>query len=113
VPLELFPIASTQYESDDVIRKEANVGYKPPTRGPSEWPSIVFEVGVSQSLNSLHAAADIWLTKSHGNAHVVIVVSVNTTDRSLLIEHWEPIVPPLPTAMILRSISRWATIERT
>ena len=106
--LEFFPIASTQYESDNGIRKEANIGYKPPTRGPIEWPSIAFKVGVSQSLNNMHAAADIWLTKNHGNAYVVIVVSINTTDRSLLIEHWEPIVLPLPTAMILQSISNFS-----
>jgi hypothetical protein len=64
-------------------------------------------------LNNLHATVEIWLTKSHGNTCVVIVVSVNTTDRSFLIERWEPTVPPLPTARRLQSISYRATVKRT
>ncbi|KAJ5288730.1 hypothetical protein N7478_001760 [Penicillium angulare] len=41
------------------------------------WPTIVLEVGVSESLNKLRADAAWWLSNSKGDVNLVIIISIN------------------------------------
>ncbi|KAJ5684842.1 uncharacterized protein N7477_001187 [Penicillium maclennaniae] len=50
----------------------------PPGRSDT-WPSIVLEVGVSESKKKLRADAAWWLANSNGQVQVVILISVNQT----------------------------------
>ena len=50
----------------------------PPGRS-DKWPTVVLEVGVSDSQEKLRADADWWLANSQGQVHVVISISVRRT----------------------------------
>ena len=58
--------------------KEGNEAFKPKTRtGTYDWPSIVFEVGVSETMDNLHRDAQFWLGSSQGQTRIVILVCVD------------------------------------
>lgn len=108
---ELFPIGRGLFGTPGRRYKQADVGYKPPSRRDvKDWPSVVFETGVSESLVKLRADAEFWLTSSQAATRVVIVLSINTTARSILIERWEPAIP-LPNARQLRSVQCTQTVS--
>ena len=50
------------------------------------WPTIVLEVGVSESRKKLRADAAWWLANSKGQVHVVILISVNQTVAEVTFE---------------------------
>jgi hypothetical protein len=90
-------MGGSRYGDGGGRRKEADAAYKPSTRlGGGQWPSFVVEVGVSQTLSQLRCDMHFWLTKSHGMVRVVLLIKVNITNRSIIMEHWEdvPRVPP-------------------
>lgn len=57
----------------------------PPGRS-EKWPSLVLEVGVSESKKKLRADAAWWLANSDGQVHVVITISVNRTVAKVTFE---------------------------
>ena len=61
-------------------RKEADAAYgsaQPvPGRNP-KWPTVVVEVGVSESYRKLRADAEWWLINSRGDVKLVIIVSLS------------------------------------
>ncbi|PUU76138.1 hypothetical protein B9Z19DRAFT_1130182 [Tuber borchii] len=54
-----------------------------------DWPTIVVESGVSQTLNSLCNAAQRWLSNSGGDSKNVILIDVTKAERKLHLELWE------------------------
>ena len=82
---------ATKFEARDRA-KEGDSGYKPVTRtSKHDWPSLMVEVGVSESLQQLRSDARFWLTKSAGETRVVIVMSIDTVARKVKIERWEDV----------------------
>jgi len=72
--------------------KEADISYIPRSRRlEDDWPSLVIEVGVSESLGMLRRDAAFWITKSDGRTRIVIVLSFNRRDRRILVERWEEV----------------------
>jgi hypothetical protein len=70
--------------------KEGDKAYKPKTRiGTYDWPSIVFEVGVSQTMENLRHDAQFWLGSSRGQTRIVILVCVDRDARSMVIGRWQ------------------------
>jgi hypothetical protein len=70
--------------------KEGDSAYKPPSRrNKSDWPTIVIESGLSESLRHLRADAKWWLENSGGDVDIVILISIKEEQRNLLIERWE------------------------
>jgi hypothetical protein len=67
--------------------KEADLAYKPlPTRsGDLDWPTIVVEVGISESIERMRKSADWWLTESGGQVKTVLIIA----DWADSIEKWE------------------------
>jgi len=57
----------------------------PPGRS-DKWPSIVLEVGASESKTKLRADAAWWLANSDGQVHVVITISLNPTVAEVTFE---------------------------
>ena len=63
--------------------------------GPSDGvlgidlPSLVIEVGVSESLGQLRMDAHHWLTQGGGQNRVIIILAVNKPSRLMTIERWE------------------------
>ena len=93
----LEPFGSTRYEALTGRSKEADGAWRPSTRVlPTDWPSLVIEVGVSESLGQLRADADFWLAKSGGQTRVVILLAVKKATRVMTIERWEDVPSPRP-----------------
>ncbi|KAJ5774540.1 hypothetical protein N7457_009436 [Penicillium paradoxum] len=60
--------------------KEADESWVPTQPIPgrdAKWPTVVVEVGVSESYQKLKADAEWWFTNSKGDVKLVIIVSVN------------------------------------
>jgi hypothetical protein len=80
--------------------KEGDSSYRPQwCRFADDWPTIVIEAGLSESLHRLRADAKWWLTKSGDRVKIVILIKVIRERKSLLIEQWcmSPPTRPRPT----------------
>jgi hypothetical protein len=70
--------------------KEGNEAYKPRTRTRAyDWPSIVFEVGVYETMAQLQQDAQFWLESSAGDTRIVIIICINQNARSMEIQRWQ------------------------
>jgi hypothetical protein len=106
---ELHTVGATRFHGHK-SSKEGDSSYKPYSFRPNstDWPTIVIESGVSESLNRLRSDADWWLTKSGGNVNIVIIISANRAQSTLLIEKWE-LGPRAGRLLTLRSTQRILT----
>ena len=86
----LKPVGATRYEAPGGRSKEADVAYRPSTRVlGTDWPSVVIEVGVSESLSQPRTDAHFWHTQSGGKTRIVILLAVHKATRVMKIERWE------------------------
>ena len=86
----LWHVRSTRYGAPGGRSKEADEAFRPSTRVlGTDWPSVVIEVGVSESLSQLRTDAYFWLTQSGGKTRIVIHLAVNKAMRVMKIERWE------------------------
>jgi hypothetical protein len=71
--------------------KEADACFKPVAFRPNrlDWPTLVFEVGVSESLRKLRNDARWWLANSGGLVRIVLIFHINRGSRTILIKKWE------------------------
>ena len=93
----LLPFGATRHRALSGRSKEADQAYQPSTRVlPTDWPSLVIEVGVSQSLGKLRSDAHFWLTQSAEQTRVVILIYVKRATRVMTIERWEDVPSPRP-----------------
>jgi hypothetical protein len=83
--------------------KEGDTSFKPASRKKeSDWPTIVIEAGLSESLAKLKSDANWWLEHSRGEVMIVVIISIKPEDKSLRIENWEK-VSPAPGRPITRA----------
>jgi hypothetical protein len=84
--------------------KEADGAFKPGTLRPHklDWPTLVLEVGVSESLPRLRNDARWWLSNSGGSVNIVLIFDVNEGAKTILIEKWET-APATATRPVTRS----------
>jgi hypothetical protein len=62
------------------------LGVKPKSRGlKTNWPSVVFEMGVSGQLTQLQHDALFWLECYRGQTRIVIVACVDKSARRMVI----------------------------
>lgn len=91
---DLYGLGSTRFPGRR-SSKEGDSAYKPLSRGNrSDWPTIVIESGLSESLRHLRADAKWWLENSGGDVGIVILISIKEAQRNLLIEKWELALAP-------------------
>jgi hypothetical protein len=70
-------------------KMEGDSSFKPRTRDQrDDWPSIVFECGLSESLANLRDDARWWLTDSQGAVKIVVIVLVSEKTMKLQVEKW-------------------------
>ena len=73
--------------------KEDDTTYKPLTtrRRGEDWPTIIFESGLPESLQRLRVDAGWWLENSGGHVKIVVLISLNLaqTPQSIQIKKWE------------------------
>ncbi|CAM6088728.1 unnamed protein product [Calypogeia fissa] len=67
--------------------QEADASFKPCSRS-TQWPTIVFEIGYSQSLSSLQRQAHNWLIDSEDQVNIVILLDIDMTHRTIMIQQW-------------------------
>jgi hypothetical protein len=72
-------------------KKQADSSYKPRYLRPksTDWPTIVLESGISESLRRLRIDAEWWLSNSGGDVKIVLIFSVKVSTKAMRIEHWE------------------------
>ncbi|KAH8723424.1 hypothetical protein GQ44DRAFT_710252 [Phaeosphaeriaceae sp. PMI808] len=73
--------------------KEADGAFKPGTLRPHklDWPTLVLEVGVSESLPRLRNDARWWLSNSTGRVHIALIFHIDQRAKIIVIERWETI----------------------
>ena len=71
--------------------KEPDSSFKPLSYRPykTDWPTLVVECGVSQSLKKLRRDSDWWFTNSEAQVKTVLLFSVSEKKRKIHIEQWE------------------------
>jgi hypothetical protein len=101
----LFPLGATICFGPS-SSKQGDSTYKPQCRDQeTDWPTIVFEAGLSEPLNTrLRTDAQWWLTNSRGEVKIAIVVSIVPAQKSLRIEQW-CLSPPTRPAPVTRAQS--------
>ena len=99
LPLDSFyDFGTTRFEVPGGRGKEADRALRPDTRiRADDWPTLVIEVGVAESLSQLRTDAHFWLTQSGGQTRVVILIAVEKTSRFVTIERWEHTPRTRPT----------------
>ena len=87
---ELRDVGGTRYLGHSVS-KEADTAFRPVASRPTraDWPTLVFEAGVSESLRKLKNDARWWLSNSGGQVKIVLIFSVQERSRTIQIEKWE------------------------
>ena len=93
----ICPAGATRYQGN-TSSKEGDTAYRPfPARGLDDWPTIVIEAGVSESLSRLRVDANWWLINSGGDVRIVVIISLRVVQlalQSIQIEKWELAPPP-------------------
>jgi len=86
---ELFNLGSTRFYGPH-SSKEADTAYKPSTlKNEDDWPTLVFESGLSEKLSRLRVDAAWWLGNSGGKVKIVIIFAVRPEQTKIQIEKWE------------------------
>ncbi|OCK92944.1 uncharacterized protein K441DRAFT_568394 [Cenococcum geophilum 1.58] len=84
----LYPLGGTRFHGPS-SSKEADSAFKPLSRTQeTDWPTIVFESGLSESLARLRRDAKWWLVNSGGDVKIVVVISITPAVKRLRIEKW-------------------------
>ena len=78
--------------------KQADGAFKPWSARPraNDWPTTVFECGVSQSAPRLKADGRWWLENSLGQVNIVLLFFVSKSAKTIRIEHWGAATVPNP-----------------
>lgn len=63
-------------------------GAPPPLDAPTPWPSLVLEVGISESLAQLRRDAQWWYSNSGCQTKIVVLISSNKNSYDATIEIW-------------------------
>ncbi|KXG50187.1 uncharacterized protein PGRI_061540 [Penicillium griseofulvum] len=79
-----------------VCSKEADTaffpGREPAAGAPIPWPSLVLEVGLSESVPQLRTDARWWYSNSDHQTQLVVLISANPNSHDADIEIWTPVI---------------------
>jgi hypothetical protein len=87
---DLGDMGATAYRGTST-KKEPDACWRPFAIRPNrlDWPTLVFEVSVSETLSKLRMDARWWLANSQGDVKIVLLFKVNRAARTIHIEKWE------------------------
>lgn len=87
---EVVGCGATRYSSlDGTSSKEGDGGFQLRALGAASWPTIVIEVGLSESLPHLRVSACWWLENGNGQVQIVLICSLAHNSPGLLhFEKW-------------------------
>jgi hypothetical protein len=55
---------------------------------PADFPSIVVEVGFSETLPKLREDAELWFSMSNNTVQIVILIAIHRTNNQIIFEKW-------------------------
>jgi hypothetical protein len=92
---------STTYHGNN-CSKQADTSIIPSSRSPlTDWPTLVVEAGLSETLPQLRRDARWWLENSRvstGKVRIVILFSIQRQPKQIILEQWEMVrTQPLVT----------------
>jgi len=89
----LAPIGRKIFEGI-IGQKGADAGFNPVAYPmTTRWPTVVFECGLSQSLERLRVDSCWWLENST-EVNIVLLFSISKADKRLHLEQWEMVTSP-------------------
>jgi hypothetical protein len=101
----------------DGSQKEPDESYRPPVRPNSrDWPTLILEVGRSETLAQLRRDADWWIEKSNGQVQIVVVIKLSTTTtttKRIHIEVWHSVPNPQNPQTAIRAEPPQQTVDIT
>jgi hypothetical protein len=93
----LCPMGATRFNGA-TSQKEADMALVPRNRNRcQDWPLIVIEVGVAESLSALKSDAHFWIANSGGLTRVVILIAIDVGQRMIMMERWGHVPPTYPS----------------
>ncbi|KAG0636541.1 hypothetical protein HOY80DRAFT_1054113 [Tuber brumale] len=96
-------VGSTRFAVPGTRSKEGDQGIKPTDtrKAEEDWPTLMVEVGDSQSLALLQTDACWWLIHSGGKTKMVIIIKITKRPHSIRLERWK--MMPHPNKIFTRS----------
>ncbi|KAJ5239670.1 hypothetical protein N7468_004289 [Penicillium chermesinum] len=85
---------SAAQEAEDGSAKQPDCQFFPkrlPKGRSRSWPTLVVEVGYSESPSKLMSDTRFWLDKSNNDVQMVIIIKVRRDAPSIVLERWEPV----------------------
>ncbi|KAF2187565.1 hypothetical protein K469DRAFT_704469 [Zopfia rhizophila CBS 207.26] len=84
----LIPLGGSRFSGPN-SSKEGDSAYKPRSRNRrADWPTLVFESRLSETLTRLRHDARWWLTNSGGDVRIVIIILITPVEKRLQVEKW-------------------------
>ncbi|RAL02484.1 uncharacterized protein BO80DRAFT_423904 [Aspergillus ibericus CBS 121593] len=88
---EFLSLGATKYVGPTASAKEADASWINPTLRPQfDWPLLVIEAGVSESMPRLRQDFAWWISHSGGQVHIVLVIKVTRTTKTVVLEKYIP-----------------------
>jgi hypothetical protein len=112
----LKAIGAKIHTGPDGSQKEPDQCFRPRVRpNPTDWPTLILEVGYSETLAQLHRDADWWIEKSNGQVQIVVLVklSTTTTTKRMHIEVWHSVPNPQNPLTAIRADPPQQTVDIT
>jgi len=90
---DLIPIGHTTFEGI-IGKKEADSTFIPSVRRiATDWPTVVFNCGMSESLERLRVDSRWWLENST-EVKIVLLFAISKANKGLHLEQWEMLTAP-------------------
>ncbi|KAG0131590.1 hypothetical protein HOY82DRAFT_484989 [Tuber indicum] len=102
--LSFIVIGTARFRARGGKSKEPDSGIRPAIRKSDEFPSLVLEVGYSQTMRALQCDARWWLLNSNMRTKMVLIMKLSRDPALLEIESWIMIPNPLRRVTRNRSL---------
>lgn len=77
---------------------------QPSSQQPLNWPTLVIETGVSESLPKFREDARWWFENSSGSVRTVIILGIKNASKSIQLEKRQLMYPSLSTSSIINEM---------
>ncbi|KAL1982153.1 hypothetical protein VTN96DRAFT_1688 [Rasamsonia emersonii] len=105
-PEEFAGYGATKYVGENASSKEGDSSWKNlrVRSNKGDWPTLVIEAGMSESMPRLHTDARWWIEHSAGKVNIVLLIWIRPSIKAIKIEKWVPGAAPVTkTSSCLRS----------
>jgi hypothetical protein len=91
---KFYPLRALKWKlGQEIIGSLGNTIYINLIQDKTDWPTIMFESGFSESLGHLRNDAKWWLANSQGEVKIAVIIAIQPADKKLHIEKWELVLP--------------------